>query len=309
MEIAVRSPRTLDGQIAAVERGGADLAIVADPFGFDTSTETIGQLMSRSPGQLHSVPTAVSEYMFLNVRRRPFDDKRVRRALNYATDRHRIVELRGGREIAVPSCQIVPAGFPGHEPYCPYSADAGPRRGWTAPNLERARRLIAESGRTGERVVITVDAFRRNVGRYFATLLGDLGFRATLRVLPDDEYFPEIFDPRSKLQMGIVGWSQDFLSASSLIQPTFTCASLDERQTANPSWFCDRGLARQVDRALATQGTDAPGRWAAIDRSIVDHAPAVPLTVHRGAMLVSKRVGNVQSNLNSFALLDQLWVR
>ena len=97
--------------------------------------------------------------------------------------------------------------------------------------------------------------------------------------------------------------------SSYAFQPTFTCASLAERQTANPSWFCDRGLARQVDHALATQGAEAPGRWAAIDRRIVDLAPAVPLTVHRGAMLVSKRVGNVQSNLNSFALLDQLWVR
>ena len=46
-----------------------------------------------------------------------------------------------------------------------------------------------------------------------------------------------------------------------------------------------------------------------IDYRIVDLAPAVPLTVHRGVMLVSKRVGNVQSNLNSFTLLDQLWVR
>jgi len=120
------------------------------------------------------------------VRRRPFDDVRVRRALNYATDRARVVELTGGRELAGPNCQVLPNGFPGYEPHCPYSADPAPGRGWTAPDLERARRLVAESGRAGEDVVVRVPTFRRDVGRYFVVLLGDLGFRASLGAFATD---------------------------------------------------------------------------------------------------------------------------
>jgi hypothetical protein len=33
------------------------------------------------------------------------------------------------------------------------------------------------------------------------------------------------------------------------------------------------------------------------------------MTNHRGVVFVSKRVGNVQSHLLWFTLLDQLWVR
>ena len=49
--------------------------------------------------------------------------------------------------------------------------------------MERARRLVAASGRAGERVVVWVPDYKAKVGRYFAALLNDLGFRATLRVL------------------------------------------------------------------------------------------------------------------------------
>ena len=49
--------------------------------------------------------------------------------------------------------------------------------------------------------------------------------------------------------------------------------------------------------------------WAALDRRVVDLAPAVPLTSRRSAVLVSKRVGNVRTHTQLFTLVDQMWVR
>jgi YVTN family beta-propeller protein len=309
IEVGVRRERDIEAQIAAVERGAADLAVLANPFLSYIGPKRLRALSARRPGQIHGAAVATTEYMFLNVRRRPFDDVRVRRALNYATDRGHIADLEGGREFAAPTCQIVPTGFPGHEPYCPYTAQPTPGRGWTAPDLDRARALVAESSRAGEHVVVWVPKLARHEGRYFAALLADLGFRASLRVLDDDDYFPTVFDPRSRRQIGVVGWANDYLSPSAFIQAPFTCASLAERRPENASWFCDPPLARRVDRALAAQRFEAVQRWAAADRRIVDLAAAVPFTNRRVAVLVSKRVGNVQNHLQWFTLLDQLWVR
>jgi ABC-type transport system substrate-binding protein/DNA-binding SARP family transcriptional activator len=301
--------RALEEQVADVQRGAADLAVVANPFGTHFGPDRLARLAARSPGQIHSAPAGATDWMFLNVRRRPFDDARVRRALNYATDRDRLVAIAGGREFARPTCQILPSGFPGYEPYCPYTAQPAPRRGWSAPDVDRARRLVAQSGTKGARIVVWGPDFQRRAARYFVGLLDDLGFRASLRILPTNEYFPTVMTLRSRRQIGLQGWALDYVSASSFIQPHFVCTSLAERDRLNASHSCDRTLVTAAARAAAAQGADAAAAWAATDRRIVKLAPAVPMTNRRAVVFVSKRVDDVQYHAQWSTLLDQLWVR
>jgi YVTN family beta-propeller protein len=307
IEVSLYRRGQVRAQIAEVERGSADVVFLADAFEALLPPQRLRALKLRSPGQLHTHPEAVLNYMFLNVLLPPFDDIRVRRALNYATDRGRIVELEGGREIASPTCQILPSGFPGYRSYCPYTAQPAPGRAWTAPDMERARELVAASGTARERVIVQVPDFKPSLGRYFARLLNELGYRATARVLDQDAYFRLINAPRPRVQIGFLGYSADYAAPSTFIQPNFTCASPADPQKTNVSHFCDRSIARQVDRALAAQGADAAGRWAAIDHRLADMAPAVPLTNRRSMELVSRRLGNVQ-HLQGYTMLDQLWV-
>jgi DNA-binding SARP family transcriptional activator/ABC-type transport system substrate-binding protein len=293
--------RRAGAQVDAVQRGTADVVVLANAFASLYPSERFRALQISSPGRLHSHSEPVLNQMFVNVRRPPFDDIDVRRALNYATDRARIVELEGGHELASETCQILPVGFPGYKPYCPYTANADPGGSWSAPDMERARALVAESGTRGERVVVTVPHFQRDIGRYFRGLLDRLGYRASLRVLGDD-YFVVVEKPGARVQMGFYGWSSDYLSPSTFIEPSFACPDM-------LSHLCDRRTTRAIERAHAAQGVDAGERWAAIDRRVTDLAPAVPLTNRRSVELVSARVGNVQHHLAGYTLLDQLWVR
>jgi len=310
IEVGVRRNGTIETQIADVERGAADLAVLADPFKSLVRPKRLSALAARAPGQLASAPLATTDFMFLNVRRRPFDDSRVRRALNHATDRDRIVEIAGGSELGKASCQFVPAGLPGSEPYCRYGAPSGPSRVWRAPDLERARRLVAASGRAGERVVVWTRGSQKAIGRYFAGLLDDLGFRVSLRVFENEyAYFNSLLKRRARPQIGSQAWTADYLSASNFIEPHFGCVSAAKLSAWNFSYFCDPAVNRQIKQALAAQGADAARHWAAADRRIVDLAPAVPLTSHRDLVFVSKRVGNVQHHPLWLTLLDQLWVR
>ena len=119
---------------------------------------------------------------------------------------------------------------------------------------------------------------RERVGRYFVSLLRDLGFRARLRVTPDfDDYFARHRRGTARAcRWGSAGWLPDYMSASTLLDPTFACAARGDRDVDNVSHVCDAGLDAAIDRARAAAADDAPAAWAAVDRRIVDLAPAVP---------------------------------
>ena len=87
-------------------------------------------LAVRYPTRVHSGLKLATMYLFLNTRQPPFTSLKARQALNYAIDRARIMQLLdfGSPGQAAPTCQILPAGSPGYQRYCPYTAGAAGRR-------------------------------------------------------------------------------------------------------------------------------------------------------------------------------------
>ena len=243
----------------------------------------------------------------LNTRRPPFDNLRVRRALNYAVDRRKMVELHGGAAVAQPTCQAVPPTVPGHRSYCPYTVDPDRSGEWQAPDFAKARALVAASHTRGMRIEVWTFPFFSKEGHYLVSLLRRLGYRAQLvdfRLVKS--YFTKL-DRTPTVQAGLVGWFGGRLAAD-----TFTPLGCDFAQ--NWAHFCDRRFDREVRRLAAEQAAD-PTAGAALaarlDRQIVDQAPGVPLFTPRFADLTSARVGNYQANTYaaSSVLIDQLWVR
>ena len=245
------------------------------------------------------------------MRERPFDDARVRRALNYAIDRRHVVALAGGGGQASLSCQVIPPGLPGYAPTCPFTLSPTPAGTWSAPDLARARRLVAASGSRGARVRLWSPPKYAVVIRYAGAVLRRLGYRVQIRVLPDpSHYFDYVNDTRHHAQGGFYAWVSDFLTPSSFFA-SFTCGELarNPRNSNNPSQYCDPAVDADYDAAQAARGTEANAHWAALDRRVLAQAPAVPLVNRRNLLLVSDRVGNAQMHQQLGPLLDQFWVR
>jgi peptide/nickel transport system substrate-binding protein len=306
IDVKVTPLGRLDTHVAAIDRGSADVTWLPDlPL-----RGRLADLVAHAPGRFYSNPMPGAWWMFLNVRRPPFDDIRVREALNLAADRAKLVELYGGPQLAAPICQLVPPAFPGFSPYCPYTVDPSRGGGWTAPNLERARRLVAASGQRGANVTVDVgtDVFHAP-GPYFVSLLRALGFHARLRVTPSAEYFERIGRHSSRLQIGVNGWLADYLSPSIMLDPVFACSARGDPRVENASQICAAGLHAAIGRARAADPEDTPAAWAAVDRRVVRLAAVVPYVRSRLPVFVSKRVGNVTYHPTYSTLLDQMWVR
>ena len=275
-----------EAEVTAIQNNQAD-------WMFDTPpADRLGELGTRNAGQVHLNPAFALWFLPMNTRLPPFDDVRVRRALNLAVDRRAVVKLFGGARLAAPACQVVPPGLAGHEPYCPYAHDPA-----------RARALVQESGTAGQTVTLVTDdsPSNRAIGTYLLDVLRDLGFVPRLRTLSGNVQFTYIQNTNNRVQISLTSWYADYPSAAGILSGNFGCAAFRPGSDAstNIPGFCDPAL----DAALAR------GEAAAVDRAITDAAPAVVLFNPRYIDLVSARVGNVQYHEQFRWLMGQSWVQ
>jgi peptide/nickel transport system substrate-binding protein len=308
----VRSPDRPDGfpdqiafrldperaQISAVERGAADIALLPREI------HGVARLRTRHGARLHTDPHSGTWFAFLNVHTPPFDDPRVRQALNYAVDRGRVAELFGGQETQRPTCQLLPPGLEGYTPACRFTVNPNPAGTWTGPDLERARRLIAASGTRGMTVEFWGTQPWPQIGRYFRSLLTRLGYRGELRTF-DDLFL--IFqtasgEPRQRPQIGLWGWESG--SSFNFMNWLVSCSS-----PYNLARFCDPEIDALMKRAAGARGQEASELWQRVEASLADDAPNVPLVNSSDISLTAERVGNYQYHPLWGPLVDQLWVK
>jgi peptide/nickel transport system substrate-binding protein len=217
---------------------------------------------------------------------------------------------------AVPGRRRPPAGSPSYQRYCPYTAGAKDGA-WHGPDLATAVRLAHESGTT--QVPVTVwnnqDGFGKPVGAYLVQVLRQLGYRATVRNVSDDQFYTAAGNSSRKIQMGSAGWGADFPTASNFFRPVLSCRSFNPNpaSTGNLAGFCDPHADELADQAQAAQQTDpaaARKLWASIDRILTDQAPWVPILTMSTTVFVSARVGNCQVSPYYYGpLVDQMWIR
>ncbi|HLF68222.1 MAG TPA: ABC transporter substrate-binding protein, partial [Gaiellaceae bacterium] len=295
-----------DSGVRAIEEGRADVA--SAPLEEPEDIAAVEDFRARFASQAYVHAHQATVLLFLNTAHPPFDDVRVRRAVNYAVDRGGIAASYG-RGLYQPTCQLRPPGSVGFRRYCPYTAAASRTGEWKAPDLARARTLVAASGTRGMRVTVwTYPGFWEQAAAAMVRTLDDMGYRASIRRAKNIETLAtKATDERTRgLQAGMIGWYGVPRAASSLLTG-LTCNANDW------SFFCDRRVDAQIARALELEATDqavaAVALWRRIERDIVDLAPWVPLFTPAGVDVVSERVGNYQYNPEWWTLLDQIWVR
>jgi YVTN family beta-propeller protein len=301
-----------DAHVSAVVRGSADLASNLNGL----SASVLASLHTQHASLLEVNPAASTWFLSLTTRIAPFDDVRARQAMNLAIDREHLKDLALGAGLGQVTCQILPSNFDGYRRYCPYTAHPGPGKAWSAPDLTRARNLVRASGTAGETVTVWIPYWTgigAAAGKYVASVLGSLGYKAHFR-LTRKPFDPYAVQDKIRLQVGFYGWFPDFAAPSGFFLQTLTCGSYnrDTSQNTNTAEFCDPAIDREIRRARVLQTTDpeaASQLWAKVDRDVTDRAPWVAFANGVRFEITSARVRNYQYNPQLGTLLDQLWVR
>jgi peptide/nickel transport system substrate-binding protein len=223
----------------------------------------------QASGRFAKEPTVSDEFFFLNVKARPFDSKLVREAVDYALDRRALQRLDSG--MLEPACFFLPTGMPGHPSgACPYG-DPG-----AAPNLAKAKQLIAQSGDAGAPVTVWGGARspHKEFVDYYASVLNEIGLKASVKIVADAQYYSTVGNLSNKAQTGWLSFSQDFPYPSDFYQ-LLDAKSILPQENHNLSQVDDphiQGELAALRSVPASQLEGVLGRWRALDEYVAKNA-------------------------------------
>jgi peptide/nickel transport system substrate-binding protein len=231
--------------------------------------------------RFRACPILSTYYFWMNTRRPPFDDLRVRRAVNYAVDRRVIRRIYGGQ--VAPSQQILPPGMPGYRHFALYSHD-----------LAKARRLMAAADPSDRTVTVWTDAEgeNREAGRYYSRQLRRIGLRPRLKVLEAGDYFSVIGSHRTRdLDTGWSNWYADFAHPDDWFRPLLLGSSILPSNNSNFAKVDLPGLDRRIEALSRRPLTARRERgYAALDRDYMKRAPWAPVGTRLLSIFVAKSV-------------------
>jgi peptide/nickel transport system substrate-binding protein len=236
-------------------------------------------------------PVAASTYyFFMNTRVPPFDDPKVREAVNWGLDKPAIARIFAGA--LAPGCSFLPPGLPGYDEAldveeCPWGNPNEP------PDLEKARQMIQDAGVDGMDVTVygNNDDPTPKVTEAYADQLNKMGFNATPKILDGGVYFQTIGSAKTKAQTGFYNWFQDFphpknfffLVDGKSIQPT---NSVNMGNVNDPE--INKGIS---ELNLEPEITDEVAeRWKELNRKLVESAYIVPYGHEKLSTFFSERM-------------------
>jgi peptide/nickel transport system substrate-binding protein len=200
----------------------------------------------------------------MNVRRKPFDDRRVRQALNYAFNKAHTVKLLYGD--AVPSHGILPPGMFGRDAtLAPYPHDPA-----------KARALLAEAGYpNGFEVeyVITNDELAEKLATSLQADLAEVGVRVRISQMSLDSFGTAIGRPDGPA-FSYQGWLGDFPDPVNFIDMKFHSQGIADENALNDSFYANPDLDKLLDLARAEVEQEKRGTmYRRAERILYDDAP------------------------------------
>jgi oligopeptide transport system substrate-binding protein len=219
--------------------------------------------------RLEKQPQVSTIYIAINTTAKPFDNVKVRQALNYAIDKQHIIQLLNGR--GTTTNQVLPPLMPGYDKsYTGYDY-----------NPDKAKALLAEAGFPDgfETSIecISVDP-QPKLCESFQQDLAKVGIKLTINTLAAPNVIDDAGNGKTPLTWsGGLGWIQDYPDPDDFYGPILGCGS-NTPGGWNWSRYCNETVDKQSKDLLAI--TDRAKRLEAYGpffKTLMDDAVWVPV--------------------------------
>jgi peptide/nickel transport system substrate-binding protein len=269
----VRNPQT---QVNDIEQGKYDY--MENPPPADRYTEVKEKFEGT---QFRVEPTISTYYFWMNTKRPPFDDVKVRQAINYAVDSAALERVYSGQIKGTQ--QILPPGMPGYEKLELYPHD-----------MEKAKELLKEANPSDMDITVWTDTESPNneAGEYYEGVLKELGFNTKLKILNADNYFTVIGNQSTPdLDTGWSDWFQDYPHPNDFFQPLLAGESILQTNNGNFANIDDPELNKEIATLGEEQlGPEQEQKYKEMDKKFMELAPWAPYGTRTLSTFVSSAV-------------------
>jgi peptide/nickel transport system substrate-binding protein len=240
------------------------------------------QVKSKYEGtQFRVEPTVSTYYFWMNMKKPPFNDLRVREAVNYALNTEAMERIYTGQLTA--GHQILPPQMPGYKKFDLYPY-----------NMAKAKALIREANPSDRNITVWGDSEPENgeATQYYQGVLTKLGFNAKLKEINADNYSAIIGNENTPdLDTGWYDWFEDYPHPNDFFQPLLAGESILPANNTNFSQTDIPKLnARLVKLGEETLGPKQEDEYAEVDREFMEEAPWVPYGSRTESTFVSSAI-------------------
>jgi peptide/nickel transport system substrate-binding protein len=277
-KIVYKTIKNQSSIVTEIEHGNVDFETHNPP------ADRLPEIKARHADQFRQEKAINTYFFWMNVTVPPFDNLKVRQAINYAVDPDAITRIYAG--LFTPSQQVLPKGMPGYEKFELYPH-----------NEAKAKQLVKQSGvDLGTPITVWTDDETPNdkVGPYYQDVLKGLGFtNVSLKVISGDTYFDVIGNANTKnLDTGFSNWFQDYPHPNDYFDTQLNGENIAKVHNQDTGLFNDPKINKKIDELAKQQLTsdDVKGKYAALDKEVMKQAPWAPYGNQDQATFVSKRI-------------------
>ncbi|MFB8042899.1 ABC transporter substrate-binding protein [Streptomyces hydrogenans] len=265
--------------------------------------ESISKVLTKADvkARLLAESSSCTEMLQMHTGRAPFDDLKVRQAVQWALDREAIVTAAGGPAVT----DAAGAAMPG-------SLFTGGKQPDTlgiplAGDPEKARQLLKEAGKAdGLSTSLTVNINDKAIGEAVQQSLGKAGIKVTIETVDPSAFYDTIGDTKNRTDLVYTGWCPDFPSGTTFLPFVFDGRFVKEKgNSGNHSLFKDDATMKRMDEIAAmTDGDAANKAWQELDGQILAKAPVAPGAMKRRALLVGTNIAGAYGHTSWSGQLD-----
>jgi peptide/nickel transport system substrate-binding protein len=253
----------------------------------DLPPSAIRQVEASRTAQVAKVNGTRTFFVALNVAKAPFNDVRVRRALNHALDKNAIISRVLGNTATPLRGVMSPDSFA-------FNPDL-PEYGF---NLDRARALLAEAGvPQGTEMVIDTTGATREIAEAIAALLSRTGLRVRAQVWEGAVLNPMWMNAerRRERDMYLSSWGNASLDPSDIMLPTLKTGG-----RGNSSGFSNAEVDRLLDTAeIEPDEAERKRLYHRAQQIVSDQAPWIFLWLPQDLYGVSRRIAGWKPQADS----------